>query len=178
MFSWQPSSLLVASWWVHSTGRRRRTESRGTCHREWWTSWRCSRPLGTAGTRSSSSRTRSRSPAQTSAGRWEPTTGGSTCTPAAQPAHMTNAQYIIGKPKLGPVSVSFLCVLLSRLASSPVKRRCSLRTPKTKKKKKKKKKKKNWCVPYGTQRVEAEGMSKNKPRHWNESKGRRLPSKY
>jgi hypothetical protein len=26
-------------------------------------------------------------------------------------------------------------------------------------------KKKNWCVPFGTQRVEAEGMSKNEPRH-------------
>ncbi len=24
---------------------------------------------------------------------------------------------------------------------------------------------KNWCVPFGTQRVEAEGMSKNEQRH-------------
>ncbi len=39
-------------------------------------------------------------------------------------------------------------------------------------------KKKNWCVPFGTQRVEAKGTSKNEQRYWNESKGRRLPSKY
>ncbi len=37
---------------------------------------------------------------------------------------------------------------------------------------------KNWRVPFGTQRVEAKGMSKNEQRYWNESKGRRLPCKY
>ncbi len=36
----------------------------------------------------------------------------------------------------------------------------------------------NCCVPFGTQRVETKGLIKNGQRHWNESQGRRLPSRY
>jgi hypothetical protein len=35
--------------------------------------------------------------------------------------------------------------------------------------------KKIWCVPFGTQRVEAEGTSNNEQRHWNKSKGQTTP---